>query len=309
MPLIDAEHSTFQRCVADGYARYRLGRVDLALSSDLDDVTQDIDALYGACRWLGGDTEQTVRIDVRAERSHRFARPTYTVYGDGQELWTTRRVNEVLPYVEWGVNWRVISSRTDFLQVHAATLAHDGCGMMLAAKAGSGKSTLAAALLARGWSYLSDEFALIEPVTLRAHPFPKALCIKSGSFDVLEGLGLPLWRRGHYVKVLKGRVGYLSPHRCNAAVETEGVPIRHVILPEYVEGAAPSLHPISRAEAAFALMGIAFNRDAFGPDAVKMLSNVVRGATCFRLRSGAIEPTCELLESVLGVHAPSTCAA
>ncbi len=309
MPLTESHDAASEAYTSDGYARYRLGQVDVALRSELDDVTHDIDALYGACRWLGGDSDRTVRVDVRAHRSSRFSRPCYTVYGDDQELWTTRRANEVLPYVEWGVNWRVISSRSDLLQVHAATLAREECGVMLAAKAGSGKSTLAAALMARGWRYLSDEFAMIHPSTLEAHPFPKALCIKSGSFEVMDALGLPLWRRGHYVKVLKGRVGYLSPHRCNVSLASGPVPVRYVILPDYVGPTAPSLEAISRAEAVFALMGIAFNRDHFGPDAVSILSNMVRDATCFRLRAGDVEATCELIESVTGAQTSSSCAA
>lgn len=101
----------------------------------------------------------------------------------------------MLPYLEWGIHWRVISGRPEHLQIHAASLMRDGKGVVLAGASGFGKSTLAAGLLSRGWDYLSDELGLIDPQTLWVHGFPKALRIKRGAFKLIEDLNLPLWRR------------------------------------------------------------------------------------------------------------------
>ena len=146
----------------------------------------------------------------------------YTIHGDNVPISTAHRIEEVLPYLEWGINWRVIVSRSEYLQVHAATMAYNGRAIIITGPPGAGKSTLAAALLARGWQYLGDEFAMINPTTLRVHPFPKAICVKAGSFDLIKQLNLTLCRERDYVKALKGKVGYisLSDYQSNVAVNS-----------------------------------------------------------------------------------------
>jgi hypothetical protein len=164
---------------------------------------------------------------------------------------------------------------------------------------GVGKSTLAAGLVSRGWTYLSDEFALIDPDTLRLHPFPKAMCIKAGSFDVIRRLNLPLWRRRHFVKAIKGAVGYVRPQDFPPGIVASPCPIRFVVFPKYGEGEEPHLYPIPPGHAGFRLAGHAFNRKAFGTRAVSILSEVVRRAECFGLVSGSIDESCDVIESLL----------
>lgn len=278
-----------------GESRVRVGEIDIRLRSDVPDVLEDFGGLYREFRHAG-QNENIIDIDVRQVRSG-WIRRQYDVAGDGATLWSAQRVPEVLPYVEWGVNWRVIARRDDFLQLHAATLARGEEGLLLAADSGAGKSTLTAGLLARGWRYLSDEFALIHPATLQLHPFPKALCIKSGSFALMERLGLPLWRRHHYVKALKGAVAYLRPGDLGSDAISSPVNVRWIMLPQYRTGTPPQLYPISRAQAAFTLASHSFNRASFGAGATGMLTDMVRGAECWRLDCGSLEETCDLVES------------
>ncbi len=287
------------------YAHFRIGEMTISLRSDLEEVAADFGGLYEDCCQTDTPGDPGIRIEVKREKRSFLGGKQYVICGDGEALWTTRRPNEVLPYVEWGINWRVIATRADYLQLHAATMAHDGQGVIFAAKSGAGKSTLAAGLLSRGWGYLSDEFALIHPETLRVHPFPKAVCIKSGAFNVVEGLNLPLWQRRHYVKAFKGRVGYLPPYRLGANSVGGPCPVRHVVFPRYTQGARPRLREISRADAAFRLAASALNRHVFGHRATSIVSDVVRGADCFDLECGAIDETCDVVESLIQGQRPS----
>lgn len=65
----------------------------------------------------------------------------------------------------------ILLRRYDLFAVHAAALAHDGRGIVLAGPADSGKSTLALRLVEHGWSYLSDDTILLdaaaEPLKIR----------------------------------------------------------------------------------------------------------------------------------------------
>lgn len=69
--------------------------------------------------------------------------------------------------------------RSDLFFVHAAVVASRRGAIMLVAPSGTGKSTLTWALLHRGFQYVSDELAPVDPVTLNVHPYPHALCLKT----------------------------------------------------------------------------------------------------------------------------------
>jgi len=56
----------------------------------------------------------------------------------------------------------------DTIALHAGVLYRDGRALLLPAPSGSGKSTLVAALVQRGWTYGSDEGALMVPATWRS---------------------------------------------------------------------------------------------------------------------------------------------
>jgi hypothetical protein len=49
--------------------------------------------------------------------------------------------------------------------LHASCVALDGRGVLLPGSSGSGKSNVAAAAVTAGWSYLCDEFAIVDPRT------------------------------------------------------------------------------------------------------------------------------------------------
>ena len=245
-------------------------------------------------------------INMQIKRGQRtfWGRQRYSVWADGEPMYPNRKRREVLPYLEWGINWRLISKCSSYVQLHAASVARHEQGMLFAAHSGSGKSTLAAALLARGWQYYCDELSMLDPVTFNVQPFPKALCIKAGSFDLVQRIGLPLWRRGHYVKAFKGPVGYINPADVPSYQQAKPCRLRFVLLPHYRGATQPCLEPVPPAEAAFELARHTLNRHHFGPELVSVLSEMVRGARCFRLEVGRLEETCALLESL--IEAPSS---
>lgn len=288
-----------RRSSSDSWSYYGIGPVELELRSDLREAADDFAVLYRDQRRSTTTAGRVIRMEIRANGRSRWGFRRYAIFGDGEEVFGRLRRDEVLPYLEWAINYRVIAKYNEYLQLHAATLGRQGQGVILVGQSGSGKSTLAAALAARGWEYLSDEFALIDPDTLLLHALPKALCIKAGSFDLIERLGLPLWRRRPYVKAFKGRVGYISPSDLNVA--TGALPVRLIVFPRYRGGGGTSLFPVSRSRAAFSLAANAFNRDVFGQRLVSTLGQIVRQARCVSLEPDGLEDTCALLESLLDV--------
>jgi HprK-related kinase A len=285
----------------------RLGVVEVAVRSAVPEVLDDLDALYGECRrpTVGPGA---IHIEARVERRRLWTRRHYAVWADGAPVYIPHQRNEVFPHVEWGVNWRVMMSRNEYLQLHAATLVRGGRAILLAGDSGCGKSTLAAGLMARGWTYFCDEFALLDPDTLCVQPFPKALCIKAGAFAAVEQLGLPL-RRRHYAKHFKGPVGYIPPVAPRRAALTPPCPVRYVVFPQYISACRPRVTPMPRAEAVNQLIRRTLNHRVFEDRTLPLLCALVRGATCWQLASGPLGETCDVVESALVDDCSVSCSA
>ena len=276
---------------------FDIGEIKVSLRSDHPEPLEDFTNLYDSSPGTT-DTGSTIQMEIRSVSRSPFRRKRFAVYGDGEAFGSLRCLEEVVPFVEWGINSRIIETRTDFLQVHSATMTRDDRGFIFAGTSGVGKSTLAAGLLTCGWRYLSDEFALIDPDTMHIHPFPKALCIKSGAFDEMKRLGVPFASRGCYVKALKGRVSYVRPRDIRPDAVAERAPIHCVVFPKFVGSGKPRLRSIPRAQAAVLLAAHALNRHQFGERATSILCDVVRNADCFALESTAIDDTCDLLNTL-----------
>jgi HprK-related kinase A len=279
----------------------RIGVVSASLQTRMRGLLRQYAALYRHFRTDGpGPREISVRVQPR--RRPLWRRRRYEVIVNGRLQFTPSRREEVLPFVEWAVNWEVPRLMPEYLQLHASSMEVDGVGVIFPGGSGRGKSTLTAGLLAHGWRYLCDEFALIHAETLQLHPFPRAICIKKGSSPVMDALGLRLQGGFHSIKHTKGRVGFLCPVDVRADAVGGVCPIRYVIFPQYVAGAVPTLKPIGRAEAAFALHEVCWNLLSCRALGLDVLADMVRGAMCYRLTCGEIRATCQLVGELVRAH-------
>jgi len=277
---------------------FQIGVVPISVRSDYAPALRDLGRLYEGDE-LAEAPDDAIRIDIVRTRHGRSLRRRYEIWADGAMRFMVWQGSDVLPHVEWAINWQLMLYLPRFFEIHASVVEIDGQGVMFPAAPQSGKSTLALGLLSRGARYLSDEFALIDPETLQLHPYPKALCLKEGSFGVLDDLGLHRERRRVYVKGKKGRVAFVSPTRFGRERVGIPCPVRHILFCRYRDGVRPSVSPISRAEAVLRLNEQSFNFLKFRRRGVTLMSDLVRSATCYELTAGDIEPTCELVETLV----------
>jgi len=279
---------------------FRIGEIDVCVRSEVPDVLPELALLYGD--WEQNHLVDGLTVSVQRRRSRYTGGRRFIIDGGGDQLFSVKRMEEILPHVEWAVNWEVVKRVERFLQVHAAVMQRGSAACVMPGSPGSGKTTLAAGLLSRGWRLLSDEFALVSPQSGRVHPYPKALCIKQGSMQVVRSLGLPLMASRCYKKGRKGRVAYVSPAVMQCDCVGEACPIGCVLFPTYRVGARPKTEPMSRGEAVFELNRLAFNGQRFGAQAMAILDRTLTGVRCYRLVSGEIRSTCDLVEQVSDAH-------
>jgi hypothetical protein len=74
----------------------------------------------------------------------------------------------------------VLRLQREMLFFHAASVAVDGCGIMLVGPKGAGKTTTSVTLASRGHGFLGDEMAAVERNTKALLPFRRAVSLRSG---------------------------------------------------------------------------------------------------------------------------------
>lgn len=277
--------------------RYRIGVVRAALTTPVSALLDEHAALYADFETAASDGPE-IQVRVSPQPFSLRHRRRFDVSVNRRVQFTPARRAELLPYVEWAINWEVPRLLPRCLHLHASALCVNGHGIILPGASGSGKSTLAAGLLTRGWQYLCDEFAIIDPHTFHVLPYPRALCIKKPSFPAIASVGLATHGR-HHLKGTKGYVGFIQPARLRSNALASACPVRIIVFPRYTPGAAPRLRSVHRAEAAFALHHVCFNLLDHRTPALEIIAQLVRGADCYELVSGELRATCDLVHDLV----------
>jgi len=213
-------------------------------------------------------------------------------------VWRSDNVESLYALGEWYVTrcWaEQIVKR--YVICHAATVERNGVATMMVGEPGAGKSTLALNLLARGYRYLSDEFAIIDPKTLEAMPLPNGLNVKNEESAVwgssrLNLIALP-YPRGF-------RPRYDSAYCCippQTAVPPPGArfPIRTIAFLEGKPGTEPA-EKVKPTAGAVALFNASGRGDAVLFETVTALA---RSAEMWKMQRRAPQSMADHVETMM----------
>ena len=195
-------------------------------------------------------------------RGH-FAAGRFTL---ADSFWFNLRTREVrgtcsLSLAEDRMRWRahifpallgILSATIDVAPVHAACLARDNHGVLLAGQSGAGKSTLTVAMAKRGYALLSDDWTYLAAAGMRTDeaaieawgiPVPVKLLPDASNFfpELLEYLPQ---------RSLNGEIAYeVSPDQCFGVSRVLRCPVKVVALLERAKEPGSRIVPISAGEA------------------------------------------------------------
>jgi HprK-related kinase A len=190
----------------------RIGPAGFRVGADWHAPIAGLEALY---RDYPKPEDDIPHFTVRLEATQwwrRFVRPSVRIAGDHMLV-------DALPLplaqgvlaAEMAMNLQMALGQRHLLLLHAASVERDGKAIILTGESGSGKSTLAALLGERGWRFMGDEFALIDPATGLAWPFPRPVSLKNSSIGVLEQLVAPARFGARINGTPKGDIRHLIP--------------------------------------------------------------------------------------------------
>jgi hypothetical protein len=236
-------------------------------------VSDDPDLLHAAQAmlppgWTGADGQPSVQFGLW--------RDGLITLDDTTVDWTPDRAASLLRLGAI-VRHHLATEASAFTFVHAGVVDVRGCGIVIPGRSYTGKSTLVAELVRLGATYVSDEYAVLDPSGV-VQPFAKPLSIRTGRHD----------RLGQLVPVPQARIA------------DDAVRAGLIVLTSYAPGARwrPSVH--SCAEGALALLQNTVSARLRPASALSATSQLARTAVVLAGRRGeASETAPALLEAGL----------
>lgn len=195
---------------------------------------------------LVGDVFRDLRVSqsgtapVVFEVLHRGTPPPSNPWGvwrDGEPRAMTVADSYVLIFLLWEISRLMFERTGERVHLHGAALVHNGRAVVLAGRSRAGKSTLAAWLTRKGWGFLTDEAALVDPATLVVSPFWRPINVRRPG--PLESLLTNPPPEAAEVLVPASTVGALAP----------AAPLARIAFPYFAVEKEAAVSPVSPAAA------------------------------------------------------------
>src|SRR5207248_11061960 len=133
----------------------------------------------------------------------------WAVWRDGEPLETTVADHYILAYLLWEISRLMFERTGERVHIHGAALVRNEQAVVLAGRSHAGKSTLAGWLTYRGWGFLTDEAALVDPDALVVAPFWRPIGVRRpGPLDRILGDAVP---EEDEILVPASSIGVLAP--------------------------------------------------------------------------------------------------
>jgi hypothetical protein len=220
----------------------------------------------------------------------------YRLFYGNDEIMESREAPSVLDRLFWHVNTEALLRTGDYLLVHSgAVVTPSGEGLLLPGASGSGKTSLAAGLIRAGFGCLSDEAGVIDPVTARLHPYPRAITLKAGSFSDFKAL-----RPKRLPSFASRAQWHLQPDDIRPGALAKPTQVGFVIFPSY-DGAKPTvLTQISPGETIVEMARNCLNLSRYRGRALLVFAEIVRAARCYRLAVGSVDEGVRAVMEITG---------
>lgn len=278
--------------------RVQVGPVGFRVGSDWAAPMRALARLYAGYPQPDGVCDFTVRLEADKPWRRRL-RPKVAIRGDYvlADAAPLGLAHGLLA-AEMGMNLQMALGQKRFLLLHAASVERDGKALLMTGHSGAGKSTLSALLGERGWRFMGDEFALLDLVEGRLHPFPRPVSLKNEAIRVMEALVAPE-RFGPLLRdTPKGDIRHLKPAGdAVARMGESAVPVA-ILFPRYGRELAPEVRPVGAAEVFVRLTQASTNYVALGERGFDALTRLVTSVPALAIDYPDTEAAIGLVETI-----------
>jgi HprK-related kinase A len=276
------------------------GFVKARVRSDVPGLGEAIQRVYAEFPVADADGFFDVTASVtRAGGLRRFVRPQIEFFVDGTQPFEPFPADTHLPLLEWGLNWCIAQRSNTHLLLHAGVVEKNGLGIVLPALPGSGKSTLVAALIARGYRLLSDEFGVVRQSDGMLLPLLKPVALKDASIDVIRRFAPASALGPVFPKTRKGDVAHLAPPAASTARRHEPAAPALILFPQFAAGEALALEPMPKSRAFAKVSANSFNYGLLGRGAFLALGRMVERCDVYRLSYGDLDEAIVAIDGLM----------
>jgi hypothetical protein len=275
--------------------RYRLLDCVALMRFAAPGQAEAVDAALGHLA-TADSAEPAVVIEIQALILGSRGSVRSNIYCDGRPVDFTTGLHRLAPTVK-SLLWKLAIDRYEFLfYIHSGVVGTGDRCVLLPAAAGSGKSSLTAALVHRGYRYLSDEVALIEPKTFRVPPVPLAVCVKDTAWQLMSRYFPNLRALMGHQRGDGKRVRYVPP--VPSTIQVEGALVSHIVFPRYDAAATTEIRPIARSVALRRLMSECWACGHLDRTNVTELVRWIGHIDCYDLTFSSLEKAADLVQQV-----------
>lgn len=239
---------------------------------------------------LGWEPHHSTTVDilyslwVGQPNRYKGTRYYHLLYAGSGRLARSMSLEPILQSLERNLQLVMAYLAKNLLFVHAGVVGWKGGAILVPGRSFSGKTSLVAALVKAGATYLSDEYAVLDPQG-RVHPYPVPLSIRNGNGRDSRKVA---------VELLGGQVGQ------------DALPVELIVVTEYEPGARWQPRVLSPGQALLTLMAntVAARRN---PEfSLPILRQVVVGATAIKTKRDEARDVTELiLERLASIRLPN----
>lgn len=252
----------------------RIGPIGFRIGSDWRAPIDQLRSLYRDYPApQDGVADYTVRLFARRPW-RRWLRPSVEIGGDYMlPEAAPLPLRHGLLAAEMAMNLQMALGARRHLLLHASSVERDGRAVLMTGVSGAGKSTLATLLAARGWRFMGDEFALLDPATGLLHAFPRLISLKNAAIPAAEA-AWPDARMGPLMAATpKGDIRHMVPDaRAIAAMDQPATPAL-LLFPRY--GDAAAVRPVPPAEAFVRMTQASTNYVALGEPGFTAMTRLI----------------------------------
>ncbi len=254
----------------------RIGPVGFRIGSHWRAPIAQLETLYRDYpKPVDGVADFTVRLFARRPW-RRLIRPSVEIGGDYMlPEAAPLPLRQGLLAAEMAMNLQMALGARRYLLLHASAVERDGRALLMTGESGAGKSTLATLLAAKGWRFMGDEFALLDPATGLVHAFPRLISLKNAGVAAAEA-AWPDARMGPLMPATpKGDIRHMVPDaRAIGAMDVPAIPAL-LLFPRY--GFEPDTRPVPPAEAFIRMTQASTNYTALGEAGFRALTGLIAG--------------------------------
>lgn len=228
----------------------------------------------------------------------------YFVYQDDEPRNRCLDISGLGPIIKSLILQAGVNSQDYFMCIHAGVVTDGRTCILIPGESGRGKSSLTAALVKAGYTYCSDEIALLAENSFEVTAPHIAMCIKDSGFDTMAALFPQISDLPVYDREDGKQVRYFLPGDGRTADPAgAAMPVQRIVFPRYDPDQPPGLTRMDKATVLRIMLSecMAIPKHIDQPGIARFV-RWIRDVDCFQLSVSSLDDAVTMGKQLMSEH-------